>query len=134
MRQLRRLWRLLFQRPIMERELDVELQFHVDQEVDKNLAAGMNAHEARRAALRTLGGIMQAKEVCRDAVGLSSFDVIETRALVRMMWRNRLSSTAAVLMLAVGIAGATTTFALADAALWRALPYARAEELASRMR
>jgi putative ABC transport system permease protein len=47
----------------------------------------------------------------------------EVRALFRLIGRNRLSSIAAVAMLAVSIAGAATTFALIDAVLWRALPY-----------
>jgi putative ABC transport system permease protein len=42
---------------------------------------------------------------------------------MRIIGRNRLSSTAAVLVLAVSITGAVTTFALIDAVLWRSLPY-----------
>src|SRR5256885_11166742 len=54
---------------------------------------------------------------------------MDGRPLMRMVTLTRLSSAAAVLMLGVAIAGTTTTFALADAALWRALPYARADQL-----
>jgi putative ABC transport system permease protein len=47
----------------------------------------------------------------------------EMTALMRMIGRHRMSSVAALAVLAVSIAGATTTFALSDAILWRALPY-----------
>src|SRR5262249_2574094 len=54
----------------------------------------------------------------------------ELKAVFRRLWRNRASSTAAIFMLATAAAVATTTFALADAALWRALPYRNASRLA----
>jgi putative ABC transport system permease protein len=47
----------------------------------------------------------------------------EIRALARMLWRHRASTAAAILTLGAGIAAATCGFALADAALWRELPY-----------
>ncbi|MGA2216835.1 MAG: permease prefix domain 1-containing protein [Terracidiphilus sp.] len=37
-------------------ELDEELRFHVEQSVERNVAAGMNPQEARRLALIELGG------------------------------------------------------------------------------
>jgi len=51
-------------------------------------------------------------------------------AVFRGLWRNRASSAAAILMVATSAAVATTTFALADAALWRVLPYRDASRLA----
>jgi putative ABC transport system permease protein len=54
----------------------------------------------------------------------------ERRAMFRGLWRNRASSAAAVCMVATSAAVATTTFALADAALWRELPYRNASRLA----
>jgi putative ABC transport system permease protein len=54
----------------------------------------------------------------------------EHRAIFRGLWRNRASSAAAIFMVATSAAVATTTFALADAALWRELPYRAASRLA----
>ena len=54
----------------------------------------------------------------------------EIRAVFRMLWRSRASSVAAVCMLAAAAAVATATFSLADAVLWRALPYRDAQQLA----
>ena len=54
----------------------------------------------------------------------------ERKAVFRRLWRNRASSTAAIFMVATSAAVATTTFALADAASWRDLPYRDASRLA----
>jgi predicted permease len=54
----------------------------------------------------------------------------EIRAVCRLLWRSRASSFAAVCMLAAAAAVATATFSMADALLWRALPYRDAQQLA----
>jgi len=54
---------------------------------------------------------------------------VETRALARILWRNRASSVAAVAMLGCAIAAASVTFAVVDATLWRNLPYRQPEQL-----
>jgi predicted permease len=54
----------------------------------------------------------------------------EIRAVFRLLWRSRMSSLAAVCMLAAAAAVATATFSLADALMWRALPYRDAQQLA----
>jgi len=47
-----------------ENDLFEELQFHLEKEIEKNIAAGMNPEEARNAALRSFGGVEQVKERC----------------------------------------------------------------------
>src|SRR5689334_19204296 len=56
--------------------------------------------------------------------------MFETRAVFRSLWRNRASSAAAIFVVATSAAVATITFALADAALWQALPYRDSSRLA----
>ena len=58
--------RSLTRRANLDRELDEEFRFHLDQLVDENMAAGMTADEARIAAIRAIGGISQFQEECRD--------------------------------------------------------------------
>jgi hypothetical protein len=55
--------RALFRREDVDRELDDELAYHVAMKTEENMARGMNAAEARRAALIDAGGIDQAKEI-----------------------------------------------------------------------
>ena len=51
-------------------ELDEELQFHLEHEIEANVARGMSAGEARRVALRDLGGLMQTREAVRNVRSL----------------------------------------------------------------
>lgn len=56
--------------------------------------------------------------------------MLEAKALSRILWRQRGSSVAAISMVAAAAAAATTTFVLADAVLWRSLPYGEPSNLA----
>ena len=46
-------------------EVDEELQFHIDREIEANLAAGMTEEEARREAAIAFGSRERAREQCR---------------------------------------------------------------------
>ena len=50
----------------VERELDEELQFHLEHKIEEGLAKGLSAREARFAALRAMDGLEQRKEEMRD--------------------------------------------------------------------
>ncbi len=55
---IRRLWlrlQSLFHRDRSAQQLDDEIQFHLEQQIAENLAAGMSRDEARCAAMRTFG-------------------------------------------------------------------------------
>ena len=58
--------RSLFQRDRVERELEEEFQFHIDQRTELEIGRGLSPEEARGAALRTMAGAEQRKEECRD--------------------------------------------------------------------
>jgi len=59
--------RSLFRKYKTELDLSEELQFHLQNQIDENVAQGLDPQEARRAAFRSLGGVEQVKEECRDA-------------------------------------------------------------------
>ena len=63
--------RALFRRKAVETELEEELRFHFDQEVEKYMRSGMTEEEARRRARLAFGGHEQVKEDCREARGTS---------------------------------------------------------------
>ena len=70
LRQIVRLrLRSLFSSASVDRELDEELRYHLEQQVDANIARGMTPETARTAALRAIGGLEQRKEECRDTRG-----------------------------------------------------------------
>ena len=49
-----------------ENDLNDELRFHLERQVELNMAAGMSPEEARRRALIAFGGIQQTRESLRE--------------------------------------------------------------------
>lgn len=73
-----RLWaRALFGRDALNRDLEEELQLHIDLQTEQNVRAGMAPEEARRRAVLLLGGIEGHKEESRRAQG---FELMGMRA------------------------------------------------------
>src|SRR5690348_1973920 len=62
-----RLKALVFRRTA-EAELDEELRYHLEREIERNVANGMSPADARDAARRALGNLTVATEQARDAV------------------------------------------------------------------
>ena len=62
------LGRLLF-RSRMEKQLDKELRFHLEQHTADLLERGYSLQDAQRLARLELGGPEQVKEKCREARG-----------------------------------------------------------------
>ena len=68
--RLKRALRSLLRRTQVERELDEELRYHIEQQTTQNIRLGMSPEEARYAARKAFGGVEQAKERSRDARGV----------------------------------------------------------------
>jgi hypothetical protein len=126
-----RWWMRLIRRERLERDLDAELRFHVDEEAQRLIETGISPALARQRALAAFGGLEPMKEYTRDArrTGWLEDLVKDTRYAGRMMRRHPGFTLAAVLSLAVGIGANTAIFSVADALLLKALPVERPSEL-----
>lgn len=123
-RQLRLRLRSLVFRSVVDRELDDELQFHIDQQTEWNISRGMSRDDARRAALRAFGGIEQRKEEVRDTRRVSWLidGARDVRHGARLLARSPMFAAAAILSLGIGIGANVAMFAIVDALLLRKLP------------
>lgn len=116
--------RTLFRRADVERDLDDELQYHLERQTEENVRQGMPLREARASALRAMGGIAYRKEQVRDTRGTRWIEEIagDLRVAVRGLRHARGFSTAVVLTLALGIGANTAMFTLLRGTLLRPLP------------
>lgn len=123
--------RAVIRRGRAEAELEEELRYHLDREVERLVASGMTREEASDAAAREFGNVESLKEESRDAWGTRAWEelVADVRYAVRGVQRNRGFAFVSVLTLAVGIGGSTAIFHLVDTVLLRTLPVEAPGEL-----
>jgi putative ABC transport system permease protein len=125
-------WQRLGNRARLERELDAELRYHFDREVEDYVRMGMPEAEARRRARLDLGGDDQLKERCRDARGTRWVDDIgqDLRFAARLLAKDRRFTVPAVIALALGIGINGTMFTIVNA-MTRGLPIDSPERIMS---
>jgi predicted permease len=123
--------RTLFKKKHVEEELNEELMFHVEHQVEALIAQGVSPVDARRIAMKSLGGVERQMERCRDVRAWQWVEIL--RADVVFGWRQlkkrKVTTTAAVVSLALGIGACTAAFRLVDALFLRPLPITHPERL-----
>jgi putative ABC transport system permease protein len=117
-------WKRLLGSERLERELERELQYHFDRQLEVNRRGGMSDEEARRMTRLQFGGLDQVKEQCRDARGTRWVHDLaaDLRFAVRLLAKEPVLTAVAVLALALGIGVNNTFFTVINAVCFRGLP------------
>lgn len=123
--------RALFHSESVEQDLDEELRYHYERQVEHLQNQGHMEAEARRLARLEFGTLDQRKEECRDVNGISWYETLyrEFRQSARSLLRRPGFSLGVVFMLALGIGGNLALFSVFNGLFLKPLPIDRPEEI-----
>jgi putative ABC transport system permease protein len=104
----------LLQHNRAETELDEELRFHLERQIEQNIARGLPPTEARYAAMREFGGVTQIQEQCRESRRVHRMEnlIRDLRHGARSLLQSPLLLLTAALSLGLGIGANTTLYSL----------------------
>jgi len=117
--------RRLLHKPLTEKRLHSELQFHLEQQVAQYIESGLSPEQARRRAALEFGSLERFKEECRDTRWEHHLDIFgrDFRFALRGLKKDRRFAFIAIFALALGIGASTAIFSVVYNALFQPFAY-----------
>jgi predicted permease len=114
----------LFKGAAVDREIDEELRFHIDRQLDLHKKAGLDEVEAARRVRLEFGDIDQIKEEYRDALGVRLLDDLwrDLRYAIRVLRRSPGFAATAIISIALGVGANTLVFSIVNGLVLKPLP------------
>src|SRR5438874_8341112 len=123
--------RALFTGSSIDRDMEREMNAHIEMLADEFERSGMPPYEARLAACRRFGNVLQLKERGHDIKGAGVLGNVfrDVKYALRNLSRTPVFTVTVVVTLALGIGANTALFSVIDRLLLRPLPYPEGDQL-----
>jgi len=136
----RDVWRSLFPRRSVDRDVEEELRFHIEERARELVQQGWDEVAAREEVLRRFGDVRSFDEACRylnvqrveDERRRMTMEAVtrDLRLAIRTLKRSPMFTATVVVTLALGIGATTAVFGVLEAVVLRPLPFTDADRLA----
>jgi predicted permease len=125
-------FRALFRQKAVDAEMDEELAYHLEREVEKYQRLGSSNEEALRRARIAFGGVEQARQQYRESRGTKNLEILgqDLRYGFRMLRKKPGITFLIILSLAIGIGANSALFSVTNTLLLKPLPYPHPDRLA----
>lgn len=122
----------IFRRKRTDGDFRAEIEAHIENETSRLREQGLTEDDARAAARRRFGNMMQAQEKFYESRRWLLWDTFkrDLRHALRLLWRRPSFSAVVVITLAIGLGANSAIFSVINAVLLRPLPYKEPRRLA----